>query len=422
MTSSCPSCGKPVSTSARQCPHCGVPFVASRAAALFDPYHEWLGIPPREQPANFYRLLGIATFERAPKVIENAADRQITHVRRLQAQHPTEATQVLNMLTKARVTLLSEKRASYDRALTSASDTRVSAPPPPPSRSARPGPRSPSPATRPAAMTAQTAPKPAPRMIACPSCDAPISSSVRMCPHCGDPFVNLDGTQSLPTPPVVRDLRPAPSETPLPNRRQQNAFRRYIQWCGARSFVSQVFLVCWTIFVAGNLLMMMTGAAERVRTGSMSSEEVGQVIVASFLFFGFVWFLLGVPIGIAAIAMFEGNTAKVARSPDREPEVFHASQRSPSGRSHGEKAARAAIVFGFLGILAGVFCGGIASQFFPVFGGFLIQIAQPFSPARLQTLPAHCIAGGIVGAMFVGGGGAMLQYAGVFSSRRQRIR
>ena len=23
-----------------------------------DPYHKWLGIPPHEQPANHYRLLG----------------------------------------------------------------------------------------------------------------------------------------------------------------------------------------------------------------------------------------------------------------------------------------------------------------------------------------------------------------------------
>ena len=25
----------------------------------FDPYHRWLGIPPEEQPADHYRLLGI---------------------------------------------------------------------------------------------------------------------------------------------------------------------------------------------------------------------------------------------------------------------------------------------------------------------------------------------------------------------------
>ena len=28
-----------------------------------DPYHKWLGIPVREQPANYYRLLGLEIFE-----------------------------------------------------------------------------------------------------------------------------------------------------------------------------------------------------------------------------------------------------------------------------------------------------------------------------------------------------------------------
>jgi hypothetical protein len=32
-------------------------------AQEFDPYHRWLGIPPNQQPANLYRLLGIELFE-----------------------------------------------------------------------------------------------------------------------------------------------------------------------------------------------------------------------------------------------------------------------------------------------------------------------------------------------------------------------
>ena len=42
----------------------------------FDPYHNWLGIPPHEQPPNFYRLLGVVLFESTAEVIEQAADRQ----------------------------------------------------------------------------------------------------------------------------------------------------------------------------------------------------------------------------------------------------------------------------------------------------------------------------------------------------------
>ena len=32
----------------------------------FDAYHEWLGIPPKDQPPNHYRLLGIELFESQP--------------------------------------------------------------------------------------------------------------------------------------------------------------------------------------------------------------------------------------------------------------------------------------------------------------------------------------------------------------------
>ncbi len=50
----------------------------------FDPYHRWLGIAPRHQPADYYRLLGIDRFEADPEVIADAAERQIAHVRRYQ--------------------------------------------------------------------------------------------------------------------------------------------------------------------------------------------------------------------------------------------------------------------------------------------------------------------------------------------------
>ena len=46
-----------------------------------DRYHKWLGIPPHEQPANHYRLLGIALFESDADVIEAAAVRQIDDAR-----------------------------------------------------------------------------------------------------------------------------------------------------------------------------------------------------------------------------------------------------------------------------------------------------------------------------------------------------
>ena len=39
----------------------------------FDPYYRWLGIPPKDQPANHYRLLGIDLFESNPEVIRDGA-------------------------------------------------------------------------------------------------------------------------------------------------------------------------------------------------------------------------------------------------------------------------------------------------------------------------------------------------------------
>ena len=49
----------------------------------FDPYHRWLGISPKDQPPNHYRLLAIDLFESDPEVIRDGAD-QMTHVRKYQ--------------------------------------------------------------------------------------------------------------------------------------------------------------------------------------------------------------------------------------------------------------------------------------------------------------------------------------------------
>lgn len=50
-------------------------------ADSFDGYHKWLGIPPKDQPPNHYRLLGIELFENDDDVIEGAADQRISHLR-----------------------------------------------------------------------------------------------------------------------------------------------------------------------------------------------------------------------------------------------------------------------------------------------------------------------------------------------------
>ena len=85
----------------------------------FDPYQVWLSIPPNEQPANFYRLLGLPLFESNPDVISNAADRQMAFVRTFQTGKYSELSQkILNELSQARITLLdAQKKAQYDATL-----------------------------------------------------------------------------------------------------------------------------------------------------------------------------------------------------------------------------------------------------------------------------------------------------------------
>jgi serine/threonine protein kinase len=87
----------------------------------FDPYHQWLGIPAKDQPPNHYRLLAIEPFEASVDVIANAADRQMAHVRTFQAgRHGRESQDLLNQLVTARICLLnSSQKAEYDRRLKS---------------------------------------------------------------------------------------------------------------------------------------------------------------------------------------------------------------------------------------------------------------------------------------------------------------
>ena len=85
-------------------------------AESFDAYHEWLAISPRDQPPNHYRLLGVDEFEPNANVIENAADRQMAHLRTFQTgKHSGVSQRLLNELAKAKFCLLkSDKKAAYD--------------------------------------------------------------------------------------------------------------------------------------------------------------------------------------------------------------------------------------------------------------------------------------------------------------------
>ncbi|MHB8898643.1 MAG: hypothetical protein ACYC6Y_07845 [Thermoguttaceae bacterium] len=98
----------------------------------FDPYYKWLGIPPRDQPPDHYRLLAVPQFESDPEVIQCAADQRMGHVRTFQnGRHGAASQKILNELAAARVCLLSpEKKAAYDRQRQSS--LAAAAPPVPP--------------------------------------------------------------------------------------------------------------------------------------------------------------------------------------------------------------------------------------------------------------------------------------------------
>lgn len=88
-------------------------------AGDFDPYYRWLGIPREEQPANYYRLLGLKVFEQDPEVIQTAADRQMAHLRTFQSgEHLGECQRMLNEVSGARLALLHpKKKSAYDALL-----------------------------------------------------------------------------------------------------------------------------------------------------------------------------------------------------------------------------------------------------------------------------------------------------------------
>ena len=97
----------------------------------FDPYYTWLGIPPDEQPANYYRLLGIKLYETNQDAIANAADQRMAYLRTFQTGQRSEDSQrLLNEVAAARVCLLkADKRAAYDQQLRNELTT-IDEPPP----------------------------------------------------------------------------------------------------------------------------------------------------------------------------------------------------------------------------------------------------------------------------------------------------
>ncbi|MBX9656849.1 hypothetical protein K2Y11_24790 [bacterium] len=85
----------------------------------FNPYCEWLAIPPCSLPPSHYRLLGLKDFESDLDKIQRAALNQIARLRVHQAGPHSDLTQkLMNEVALARITLSDgSKKEEYDRQL-----------------------------------------------------------------------------------------------------------------------------------------------------------------------------------------------------------------------------------------------------------------------------------------------------------------
>jgi hypothetical protein len=88
-------------------------------SASFDPYQEWLGIPPDQRPITHYSLLGLSLSDASLALIELEASRRIEIVRaQLKGDHGRIARRLLIELESAKVCLVdAELKAEYDTQL-----------------------------------------------------------------------------------------------------------------------------------------------------------------------------------------------------------------------------------------------------------------------------------------------------------------
>ena len=85
----------------------------------FNPYSEWLGIPPGDLSPDYYALLGLTRGEGAPEAIIQAADRRMMAIRKIRpGEHAPQWAALLDQIREAKACLLDPRqRAKYDVAL-----------------------------------------------------------------------------------------------------------------------------------------------------------------------------------------------------------------------------------------------------------------------------------------------------------------
>lgn len=91
----------------------------SVASSDFDAYYVLLGIPPKDQPPNYYRLLGLEQFESDDEIISMAAERQMGYLMPHESgDHVDEVARLASEVSRARLCLLDpSKKKDYDESL-----------------------------------------------------------------------------------------------------------------------------------------------------------------------------------------------------------------------------------------------------------------------------------------------------------------
>lgn len=83
----------------------------------FNPYTEWLAVPPSKTPPHYYELLGLQEFESNPERIRQSAARRKDFVRKqLEGPYAPLAQRILEEIGRAEETLVDPARKeAYDR-------------------------------------------------------------------------------------------------------------------------------------------------------------------------------------------------------------------------------------------------------------------------------------------------------------------
>jgi hypothetical protein len=85
----------------------------------FDAYKTWLGIPPEEQPPDYYGLLGLKRYEEDRQLIAKSSEQRLTHISRFKdGENGRLAQKIASELSKATSCLLNPHRKHlYDQHL-----------------------------------------------------------------------------------------------------------------------------------------------------------------------------------------------------------------------------------------------------------------------------------------------------------------